>query len=118
MDRNVARGLVRSANRSSPAPSPSSNRFAGLYGEREQAAVGMSGVEEDGLKEAAALNHAERMQLAKEGKALPDGSFPIRNATDLEKARIRAHQGSSEGAAKAHIRKRAKALGVALPSGY
>lgn len=58
------------------------------------------------------------MRLAKEGKALPDGSFPIRNAADLEKARIRAHQATNETEARAHIRKRAKALGVSLPSGY
>lgn len=74
--------------------------------------------DETAAKEAADLNVGERMKLAKEGKALPDGSFPIRNAADLEKARVRAHQGGNESAAKALIRKRAKDLGVKLPSGY
>lgn len=76
------------------------------------------GGHEEAAKPAADLNMSERMKLAKEGKALPDGSFPIRNKEDLEKARTRAHQGENEGAAKAHIRKRAKELGVPLAKGY
>jgi hypothetical protein len=70
MDRKVAAGLVKSANRrSTPTVKPSP--YAGLIRT------------EDSAKQAADLNQGERMQLAKEGKALPDGSFPIRNATDL-----------------------------------
>lgn len=53
----------------------------------------------------------KREKLAHEGKAMSDGSFPIENVTDL-KAAIKAHGRSKNPAAvKAHIKKRAKALG-------
>lgn len=56
-----------------------------------------------------------REKLAKEGKALPDGSYPIRNAKDLKNA-IKAY-GRSNPADRAkvrkHITKRARALGRA-----
>lgn len=54
---------------------------------------------------------AARRKLAKKGHALPDGSFPIPNVAYLRKAKKRAHQGKNPAAAKAHIAKRAKALG-------
>lgn len=88
----------------------------GLLAEPEP--TGALGLSEAAAKEPADLNQSARMKLAKEGKALKDGSFPIRNAADLEKARIRAHQANDEGAAKALIRKRAKDLGVKLPPAY
>jgi len=51
-----------------------------------------------------------REQYAKEGKALPDGSFPIANVEDLKRA-IKAHGRAKDIAkAKAHIKKRARAL--------
>jgi hypothetical protein len=53
----------------------------------------------------------KREKLAHEGKAMPDGSFPIENVQDLKNA-IKAHGRSKNPAAvKAHIKKRAKALG-------
>ena len=53
----------------------------------------------------------EREKLAKKGYALPDGSFPIENVSDLKNA-IKAYgRGDNPQKEKAHIIKRAKALG-------
>ncbi len=57
----------------------------------------------------------ERRQLASSGAALPDGTFPITDRASLEDAAKRAHQGSDPAAARAHIRKRAKELGLEVP---
>jgi hypothetical protein len=52
-----------------------------------------------------------RDKLAKEGKAMSDGSFPIVTVEDLKNA-IKSHgRAKNVAAAKAHIKKRAKALG-------
>lgn len=54
----------------------------------------------------------ERKAAAKDATALPDGSFPIKTAADLDNA-IRAYgRAKDKAAAKAHIIKRAKALGA------
>jgi len=67
-------------------------------------------------KEAASIDEFKdyseetREKYAKEGKALPDGSFPIANVEDLKRA-IKAHGRAKDIAkAKAHIKKRARAL--------
>lgn len=53
-----------------------------------------------------------RKKDANKGKALPDGSFPIENKSDLENA-IKAYgRAKDKEAAKNHIIARAKALGV------
>lgn len=58
----------------------------------------------------------ERRKLAKEGKALPDGSYPIADAEDLKNAAILAQSGHGDvAAAKRLIARRAKELGVANP---
>jgi len=55
------------------------------------------------------------MAAAKAGLALPDGSYPIRNRRELMAAVRRRRQGNAPYAQiVAHIRKRAKALGVKL----
>lgn len=61
---------------------------------------------------------AQRQELAKKGHALPDGSFPIQDVADLKKAIQAFGLGKNGSAAKAHIIKRAKALGATdlLPS--
>ena len=57
------------------------------------------------------FSEEEREKDAKKGYALPDGSFPIESAQDLKNA-IKAHgRAKDPEAAKAHIKKRAKALG-------
>jgi len=55
---------------------------------------------------------AQRSRLAKTGAALPDGSFPIRNGEDLDHAIRAVGRASNPAAAKAHIIKRARALGM------
>jgi len=57
------------------------------------------------------VSRDKRDALAKEGKAMKDGSFPIRNTEDLKNA-IQAHGRAKDiAAAKKHIIKRARALG-------
>ena len=59
-----------------------------------------------------AFSDETRMEMAKEGTAMPDGSFPIASEADLRNA-IQAHGRASDiDAAKAHIKKRAAALGL------
>lgn len=52
----------------------------------------------------------KRKQLAESGAALPDGSFPIENGSDLENAIRAIGRAKDPAKAKAHIRSRAKAL--------
>jgi hypothetical protein len=55
----------------------------------------------------------QRRQLASKGQALPDGSFPIRNVSDLRNA-IQAYgrtNPSKRAKVRAWIKKRARALG-------
>lgn len=55
----------------------------------------------------------QRRQLADSGAAMPDGSYPIRNGSDLDNAIHAIGRGSgSHAAIKAHIIQRAKALGL------
>ena len=61
------------------------------------------------------ISNEARQRLAKEKKALPDGSYPIRNASDLKNA-IQAYGRSKPGdraKVRRHIMKRARALGKA-----
>lgn len=62
----------------------------------------------------------EREKLAKQDKALPDGSFPIANASDLRNAIKAVGRAKDQAAAKAHIKRRAKALGLSdlIPEGW
>jgi hypothetical protein len=69
--------------------------------------------DEDPENEMAVITRRVRERLAQEGKALNDGSFPIRNAGDLRNA-IRAYgraKPGSRGKVKRHIMKRAIGLG-------
>lgn len=54
----------------------------------------------------------ERKKLADEGKAMPDGSYPIANVGDLENAIQAYGRASDPEKVKAHIIARAKALGA------
>lgn len=65
-------------------------------------------------------NTARRKKAAEDGDALPDGSFPIANCTDVENA-IRDLNRIPEGereTARRHIAKRALALGCPLPESW
>ena len=68
----------------------------------------------------ATFTEEQRKGLAAKGQALPDGSFPIRNKADLSNAIHAAGRAKNEASAKAHIIKRAKALGATdlLPDGW
>lgn len=61
-----------------------------------------------------------RKRMAKDGTALPDGSFPIADEEDLRNAIQAIGRASDPAAAKAHIKKRARALGHAelIPEGW
>ncbi len=68
--------------------------------------------DDDPENEMSVISRRTRMRLAEEGKALPDGSFPIRNPQDLKNA-IRAYgraKPGSRGKVKRHIMKRAIGL--------
>jgi phage head maturation protease len=52
----------------------------------------------------------KRDDLAKSGDAMPDGSFPIENETDLKNAIHAIGRAKNPSAVKAHIKKRAHAL--------
>lgn len=63
------------------------------------------------LTELAKFTKEEREELAKEGKAMPDGSYPIRNDEDLKNAIATYGLGkSAKKDIRAHIIKRAKEL--------
>ena len=56
------------------------------------------------------LGTDERRKLADQGKALPDGSFPIRNREDLQAAIHSYGRAKDKDEAKRWIRKRAREL--------
>lgn len=58
-----------------------------------------------------AFSDEQREAMAKEGTALPDGSYPIANESDLRNAIQAYGRAKDKEAAKRHIMKRAKALG-------
>ena len=53
-----------------------------------------------------------REKLAKSGKAMPGGGFPIESEQDLKNAIHAIGRAKNPGAARAHIKKRARALGL------
>jgi hypothetical protein len=61
-----------------------------------------------------------RKKMAKQGTAMPDGSFPIANAKDLRNAIQAIGRAKDPAAAKSHIKRRAKALGLSdlIPDGW
>jgi hypothetical protein len=62
----------------------------------------------------------EREKKAKSGEAMDDGSFPISNQKDLRNAIQSIGRAKNPGAAKTHIKKRAKDLGLSylIPKGW
>jgi hypothetical protein len=67
---------------------------------------------EDSDQELAVISRRVRERLAQEGKALPDGSFPIRNVNDLRNA-VKAYGRAKVGSrakVRRHIVKRARSL--------
>jgi hypothetical protein len=71
------------------------------------------------VEEARTFSAQERRQAAKDGAALPDGSYPIRNQKDLDNAVGLVGNGKAPNATViAHIRKRAKQLNLKLPQAW
>jgi hypothetical protein len=66
------------------------------------------------------FSREEREKAADEGYALPDGSYPIKNRSDLVNAIQAYGRAKDHAACKRHIIKRARALGAmsALPEGW
>jgi hypothetical protein len=60
----------------------------------------------------AQFSASRRRTLAKSGAALRDGSYPILNVNDLTNAIQAIGRAKNPAAAKAHIKKRARALGA------
>ena len=54
----------------------------------------------------------QREEMAASGEAMPDGSYPIANRTDLMNAIRSWGRGGADPKVKAHIKRRAKALGL------
>lgn len=65
----------------------------------------------DDLIEKAEFSDKERVSLAKEGKAMSDGSYPIRNESDLKNAVQAFGRAKDKDKTKSWIKKRAKELG-------
>jgi hypothetical protein len=71
------------------------------------------------VEDARSFSAEQRRKASKEGASLGDGSYPIYNQTDLNNAVRRIGTGgASADTIKAHIRKRAKALGLKLPDAW
>jgi hypothetical protein len=66
------------------------------------------------------FTEAERRALAKQGKALPGGGCPIENEAQLRDAIRAVGRATNPAAAKAHIKRRARALGLTklIPEGW
>lgn len=87
----------------------------GLCAEYHKAATGEwpaeKGIPSSGdLIELADISREERTRLAEEGKALPDGSYPIRNVGDLHNATQAVGRASNRARVVAFIKKRAREL--------
>lgn len=87
------------------------NDLRGLFGTRTTSPAELFAREREVY--AKDYNTAERRKLASGGKALPDGSYPIDTRDDLKSAITLAQSGHGDvAAAKALIKRRAKALGA------
>jgi hypothetical protein len=71
-------------------------------------------------EQAKSFSAPARKQAAGKGQAMPGGSFPIQNKSDLKNAIAANGRAKNKAAAKAHIIRRAKALGATsmLPEGW
>lgn len=76
----------------------------------------LRGLFEASLKPPGQLSRKERMDLAQKGHALPDGSWPIRNLSDLTKHAMpsfgRGVAAGNGARVKAHLLRRARSLGA------
>src|SRR5271166_1903083 len=77
-------------------------------------------VVKDGVVQKRAFASAERKRDARSGAAMPDGSYPIKSAKDVENAVKDYYRSGEKPDVKAHIVARAKAIGAesALPDDW
>lgn len=74
----------------------------------------LDGIEIESLQSLVAFKDydaAARKRMAGNGQAMPDGSFPIADEEDLRNAIQSVGRAADQDAARAHIKKRARALG-------
>ena len=97
-----------------PAEDPAAESAHGRTAISESTQATVEAIDEDaaaGLSEA--FTAKQRRQLASQGKAMPDGSYPIRNKADLRKAIKAVGRGNADhDAIRKHLIQRAKALGL------
>ena len=67
--------------------------------------------DDDDTVEKRKFSDKERAAAADSGEAMPDGSYPIKNASDLQNAVQAYGRAKDKKATKKHIKRRAKALG-------
>ena len=84
----------------------------GDEGDQPDMAMSMMIEDNPSIEQLRNFNTKAREKAAKSGAAMPDGSFPIMNGKDLENALHLYGHSKDPAAAKAHIRKRAKDLGL------
>lgn len=72
---------------------------------------GMMSMVQDEYEVGRTFSTQQRQDLAKQGKAMPDGSYPVENVGDLQNAIQSFGRSGSKPAVKEHIVKRANALG-------
>ena len=107
-----------------PTPGKWQLRHVGFLGAMPPAAKGLGMVrlseDENGVIELREFTPKERKKLAKSGVAMPDGSYPINTRQDVINAVRDYYRTGKDAAVKAHIVKRAKALGCtdALPEAW
>lgn len=72
------------------------------------------------VEQAKTFSPDQRDKMAKQGTAMPHGGFPIKTAQDLKNAIQAIGRAKDPAAAKAHIKKRAAALGLSklIPDGW
>jgi ribosomal protein S27AE len=88
---------------------------AGLTGTRDGALLWLAKRGEDPatvLGQKRDFSRAQRDSAADSGAAMPDGSFPVHNGEDLGNAIHLAGHAKDPSAARAHIKRRAAALGM------
>lgn len=94
---------------------------SGERGKRKRKGRRMTDVEEQMLRAEAAIYKRDfadeqRKKLASEGKALPNGTYPIETSADLHPATVLARSGHGDtAAAESLIARRARDLGVSNP---
>ena len=87
-------------------------QLVGEYGDRVAAGGETMSLKERIAQKFRTFSPEKRQQLAKEGKALPDGSFPIVTVVDLKNALSAIGRAKNKAQAVRHIKRRARALGA------